>query len=388
MKRVLLIVLVLTALTAALLYFNRGTVVTFIVDWRGLSEPFVGVTADGQLQPDLFPIVASGPSTYGVVEAAREFLASLDDAQRRETLFAVDDDEWRRWMNIHLYDRRGAGFLNMNDVQKEAGYGLLEASLSPTGYNQARDIMKLDTTLGELRGDDFEWYGEERFWLTLMGEPDHDKPWGWQIDGHHLVINYFVLGNQVVMSPVFFGAEPVIAESGRHAGTAVLQVEQDRGLAFVNMLSDEQKAVAIQTEQKTGSNNVGEFYSDNVVVPYAGIRGDELNADQRMALIGLANVFIGYLRAPHAEVKLEEVARHLSDTYFSWVGGTAPDSVFYYRIHSPVVLIEFDHQGPIGLGHLAETDGPQRNHIHVVIRTPNGNDYGKDLLRQHRQLQH
>jgi len=22
-------------------------------------------------------------------------------------------------------------------------------------------------------------------------------------------------------------------------------------------------------------------------------------------------------------------------------------------------------------------------HIHVVVRTPNGNDYGKDLLRQH-----
>ena len=23
------------------------------------------------------------------------------------------------------------------------------------------------------------------------------------------------------------------------------------------------------------------------------------------------------------------------------------------------------------------------NHIHTVVRTPNGNDYGKDLLRQH-----
>jgi hypothetical protein len=24
-----------------------------------------------------------------------------------------------------------------------------------------------------------------------------------------------------------------------------------------------------------------------------------------------------------------------------------------------------------------------RTHIHTVVRTPNGNDYGKDLLRQH-----
>jgi hypothetical protein len=28
-----------------------------------------------------------------------------------------------------------------------------------------------------------------------------------------------------------------------------------------------------------------------------------------------------------------------------------------------------------------------REHIHVIVRTPNGNDYGQDLLRQH-LLQH
>jgi hypothetical protein len=55
--------------------------------------------------------------------------------------------------------------------------------------------------------------------------------------------------------------------------------------------------------------------------------------------------------------------------------------VFYYRVHSPVVLIEFDHQKPIALG---DRNGPPtREHVHVLVRTPNGNDYGKDLLRQH-----
>ena len=57
------------------------------------------------------------------------------------------------------------------------------------------------------------------------------------------------------------------------------------------------------------------------------------------------------------------------------------DSVFYYRIHSPVILIEFDHQQPAGLRHLSADPTPCE-HMHVV-RTPNGNDYGKDLLRQH-----
>jgi hypothetical protein len=27
--------------------------------------------------------------------------------------------------------------------------------------------------------------------------------------------------------------------------------------------------------------------------------------------------------------------------------------------------------------------GPTRRHIHTVVRAPNGNDYGQDLLRQH-----
>ena len=41
--------------------------------------------------------------------------------------------------------------------------------------------------------------------------------------------------------------------------------------------------------------------------------------------------------------------------------------------------VEFDHQS----GVVFDNDYPTRRHIHTVVRTPNGNDYGKDLLRQH-----
>ena len=57
--------------------------------------------------------------------------------------------------------------------------------------------------------------------------------------------------------------------------------------------------------------------------------------------------------------------------------------MFYYRIHSPVILIEFDHQSAANLRKFAKDQLPNRQHIHCVVRTPNGNDYGKDLLRQH-----
>ena len=79
---------------------------------------------------------------------------------------------------------------------------------------------------------------------------------------------------------------------------------------------------------------------------------------------------------------MEEVLQHLNDTYFAWIGESTNDAVFYYRIHSPVILIEFDHQRPIGNPGLTP-NVPTRQHIHVMVRTPNGNDYGKDLLRQH-----
>ncbi len=52
-----------------------------------------------------------------------------------------------------------------------------------------------------------------------------------------------------------------------------------------------------------------------------------------------------------------------------------------------VVLISFDHQRPVALRHRLNPDLPRAAHIHTVVRTPNGNDYGKDLLRQH-YLQH
>jgi hypothetical protein len=76
---------------------------------------------------------------------------------------------------------------------------------------------------------------------------------------------------------------------------------------------------------------------------------------------------------------MDEVRQHLAETHLMWLGGIEDDSVFYYRIHSPVVLIEFDHLRGVAL----DNDEPARTHIHTVVRTPNGNDYGRDLLGQH-----
>ncbi len=378
---VLGVVLVLT-------YSNRAAVLTYLIDARGLSEPYHGVTLDGVLRTGLYPIKRTGADTEQVRLAAQAFLGALEDDQRAVTRYEIDSDEWRRWSNIHLYERQGVGLLQLSPAQKKSAYELLEAGMSERGYAQARDIMRLDTTLGELRGggSEFEWYGEERFWFTIMGEPHPTDPWGWQIDGHHLVVNAFILGDQMVMSPVFLGAEPVVAESGRHKGVAVLQEEQNQGLAMMLALTPAQQQVATIQAEKTGNNNVGEFNSDNVNVPVQGLNVGSLTDEQIQQFLALVGHFVGNLPDDHARIKMAEIVQHLDETHFSWVGPARSDVAYYYRILSPVVMIEFDHQKPVGL--VAEADLPQRHHIHVTIRTPNGNDYGKDLLKQHLAAQH
>ena len=351
---------------------------------KGLAEPFKGVTSDGTIAPDLFAIRSTGVSTAPVQKAATTFLAALTPEQRTRASFGLDDAEWRKWMNQHFYRRQGVGFDEMTPAQREAAFGLLRASLSARGLTLSRDIMRLNHTLGELNDNDFEQYGEWLYYITVMGTPSATEPWGWQIDGHHLIVNYFVLGDQVVMTPSFFGSEPVIATSGKYAGTRILQEEQARGLAFVNGLDDAQRSRAILRSDKPGNENVGEAWKDNVVVPYVGLPAASLTAAQKARLLALVSLHLK-MDDGHAKVKMEEVRRHLDATHFAWIGGTAPDSVFYYRIHSPVVLIEFDHQSPAGMRHLRPDRAPFKDHVHVVVRTPNGNDYGKDLLRQHYQ---
>jgi len=350
---------------------------------KGLAEPFKGLTTNGQVAPGLFSVHSTGVSTEPVRNAAEKFLASLTAEQRAKTMFPVDDPEWRKWMNQHFYVRQGVSFKLMSEAQRNAAFGLFSASLSARGLELTRNIMRLNETLAELTGD-HEFLGEWLYHITVMGKPSANEPWGWQLDGHHAIINYFVLGSQVVMTPHFMGSEPVIATSGKYKGTVILQDEQNHGLQMVLALNDAQRGKAILNFSKTGNNNLTEAFKDNVVLDYAGARVSEFSDPQRKQLVDLIDLYVGNMNPGHARVKMEEVKRHLADTWFAWIGGTAPDSVFYYRIHSPVILIEFDHQRPANLAQFAkDRNQPNRQHIHAVVRTPNGNDYGKDLLRQH-----
>ena len=355
------------------------------------AQPFTGLTADGKVVPGLFTLQQTGISTRRIKDAAEAFLTLCRDGESRPFQFAVDAPEWRQWANnTRPIMRHGLLFEDMAEAQRDAALELIRTSLSQRGFETVRGIMKLNETLAEITGNRDE-LGEWIYFLSLFGTPSMEEPWGWQIDGHHLIVNCFILGDQMVLTPTFMGAEPVLADRGKYAGTHVLQEQERNGLELIRSLTLAQRDQAIifhsvlakdlppgRWAPGDGRVQAG-AYKDNLVLPYEGVRAETFTRGQLELLLSLIHSYVGYMRPGHDRLKMEEVQAHLTETTFTWIGRDGDRDVFYYRVHSPVILIEFDHQNGVFL----DNDEPEKFHMHTVVRTPNGNDYGRDLLRQH-----
>ena len=333
--------------------------------------PFKGITTNGEVLRGLFEIKPTGVSTEPVRNAAERFIATLAPVQLARTMYPVDD---RPTGSLFCGADRGAA---QRSIRIDAGIAQRQR------FELTRNIMRLNETLAELAGD-HDFLGEWLYFIQIYGKPSATEPWGWKLEGHHAIVNCFVLGDQVVMTPFFVGSEPVRATSGKYKGIEILQQEQNDGLRLLNSFSPEQRKQAILNFSKTGNNNLTEAFKDNVVIDYAGLRTTDLAAPVRQSFRDLIHLYVSNMDEGHKRVKMDEVDRHLDNTWLAWIGGAQPDSTFYYRVHSPVILIEFDHQRPANLSGFADDPRkPTQQHIHCVVRTPNGNDYGKDLLRQH-----
>ena len=340
-------------------------------------SPFRGITEAGKVEEGLYSIRSTGVSTQPVQLAAQRFLDSLDAGQKKLTQFDIQSVRWRQWSNTHRYPRVGVSFGQLSDHQRQLAFGVLRASLSARGLEQSENIIKLNGHLGELTGKPEE-FSSGLYWLSIFSNPSNTQPWGWQLDGHHLNINYFVLQDQVVITPLFMGSEPVNARYGPLKGIKLFNEEENLAYELMSSLSPEQRKKAILAD-KIPNNVFTAGFRDNYELRYEGIPYSQMTSRQQEKLLELIGTYTGRQRKGHAEVWLNEVERHKERLFFAWMGGTGPKDVFYYRIHSPVLLIEFDHQPALFL----DKGKIGRDHIHSVVRTPNGNDYGKDLLRQH-----
>jgi Protein of unknown function (DUF3500) len=305
----------------------------------------------------------------------------------------MDPTEWRQWINVHMnHFRHGLMLEDLSAAARELALDVLRATLSARGFHQARSIMRLNQLLADLTGD-HRAFGEWPYFVSIFGDPAGGEPWGWQIDGHHLCINTVVFEGRIVMTPTFMGSEPRRVHHGPLAGISLFDPEESLGLDLIRALDGGRRDRAIihpsiliddipmHLQNLFDGRMAAGAFRDNLVAPYQGVPGSDMTDAQRRVLLSLAATYVGWQRDPHAEVKLSEVAAHLDETWFSWYGGYDDVAPFYYRVHSPVVLIEFDHHPGVAF----DNEEPTRNHVHTVLRTPNGGDYGADLLREHHE---
>jgi hypothetical protein len=140
----------------------------------GLAEPFRGI---GAPTAGLFALENTGVSLAQVVATASKFVAGLTAAQRQAACFAIDDEAWRKWSNIHPWlMRHGVCLADLGGEQREAGLALLRECLSAAGYRTARDVMRLNEHALEITGKPEE-YSEWYYWISIFGTPSANEPW-------------------------------------------------------------------------------------------------------------------------------------------------------------------------------------------------------------------
>ena len=226
--------------------------------------------------------------------------------------------------------------------------------------------------------------------LALYGEPDLSAPWGWQLYGHHCAVNCLVVEGRMVLSPVFLGAEPNEIDEGPHAGVRSLTERIELGTRLMAALPPDLRRRATVYEQMVDpamppgrvhpgdERHLAGAFQDNRLIQNEGIRVGEMPAPAADLVVAIAEEFVRLLPAGPRAARVREIREHLPETWFSWIGGHQPGDVFYYRVQSPVIIAELDHH----CGVFLDYDTPKPFHIHTVLRTPHGNDYGRAYVRQ------
>ena len=353
------------------------------------SVPFTGITTDGHVVPGLYHLEDTGLDPAPAAEAARALLAALSPAQRSRVTLPIDAASWRLWTNAYPgWEPDGVYLDDLDDAQRDAVMGLLRESLSSRGFSDVRTTMQLNGALGQLVDQYHDTLIEWAYWIRLFGEPSSDGPWGWQLFGHHVCVSCLVLGRQMVLTPTFLGAEFESQQIfDEHRGlslelmSALSPAQRNKAVLYPSMRPED---LPWELAGNVDGRHLGAAGQDNRVIPYAGLPADSMTPGQQDLLIRLVASFTSRMPDSPAAAKLAEVRRHLGSAHFAWIGEADGDRPFYFRVHSPVVLAEYDNHPGIFL----DFDEPQPFHVHTVIRTPNGNDYGVDLLRQHYARHH
>ncbi|MCH8072243.1 MAG: DUF3500 domain-containing protein, partial [Proteobacteria bacterium] len=322
--------------------------------------------------------------------AANAFVATLDEGQRKITVMPLHVDERATWSNLPIIMVQPDGLLigDMNDDQRSALHDLLRASMSSQGYAKISAIMRLDDLLYDIERVRMENDPERRndlrrrkfletrssgnYAVAVFGEPGNGD-WGWRLAGHHGAVNFTVTDGRVGFTPMFVGSNPATIDAGPYAGWMALPHEASRGIEFMQSLTAAQQNVA----------KIHDVVADDIfegpgrrasLTGFEGLQADELSVAQMRLLRALIAEYVGNVDFDSAEAQLELINEAgWDELWFSWRGPVDLHGEFYFRVHGPRLLIEYNRQNP--------------NHDHSVMRDPL-NDYGEDWLEHHYKEYH
>lgn len=304
--------------------------------------------------------------------AANNFLNLLDAEQKVKAQYALDDKERINW-NFVPIQRNGVCFRTFTIQQRSAALNLLTVSLSEQGYKKASSIMELENILREIegRGPTDTHRDPLNYYITIFGTPSKEKPWGWRMEGHHLSINFSSINNEIgSATPTFWGSNPGTVPRGEEMGKQILKLETELGFELCNSFTPEQQKKAIFSDK-----GLPEIITVNKPKVQAleplGIGYSEMSEAQQKLLLRLLEVYVRNYQLDFSNRLMAKITKAgIQNLSFAWAGGTSPGTGNYYRIQSPMLLIEYDNTQN------------NANHVHTSIRDLT-NDFGEDILREH-----
>lgn len=349
-----------------------------------LAEPFVGITTDGAPRQGLYAIPPPAKNDAMLVGVARRALSLLDEGQRDRVAYPIDSRERRAWSNPEfVFHRVGVRLEDLPAEHSDALLGIVRASLSAEGWAQVDEAMQLNGFLGELT-ELPRIMNHRSYWFSIYGAPSTDEPWGWQLFGHHVCLNFLTIAGRHVIAPVFIGGEPAVSD----AHPSLFARRESLALELAASLTPAQRSEAVVYDSVLDSRmpegrlhpaderHVAGAFRDNRVVPYEGVAASGLDDVQWSTLRAVLDDALLLYRQDQRELVLADIDAHRSETHFAWYGATDGSTPFYFRVHSPVILIELDHHAGVWLSNRL----PARFHVHTTLRLPNGNDYGYAYL--------
>jgi hypothetical protein len=312
-----------------------------------------------------------------MADAARRFLGSLDEEQRRTATFPFFGDERYKWnyRPMENMPRNGLWLMAMKDAQKQAAYALLETGCSASGVDKTHRIMQRETTLREherLDGMITKLVRDpELFWWTVFGEPGGDEPWGWRVSGHHVGLHFTVVGDQIAPCPLFFGANPAESRYGADKGDRILPEEEDVARDLLTRLDEPRRALALYSP--IAPRDIMTDINRRVwpgIVPRGLAYGRMESAHQRQ-LADLIRIYLNRAHDDLADAAWRRVeSAGLDGITFAWAGPAERHQPHYYAVSGPTFMIEYDNVQN------------NANHIHSVWREWDG-DWGEDILAEH-----